>query len=63
MLWNQFCLIEVGLFCGGRLFTLAQTVVEHGSATVSFETYQASWSRPGRCDPLWRKVIAGCVPP
>jgi hypothetical protein len=32
MLWNQFCLIEVSLLWGGRSFTLAQRVVEHGSA-------------------------------
>lgn len=40
MLWNQFCLIEVCLVWGGRSFTLAQQVIEHGSATVSFETYR-----------------------
>ena len=39
MLWNQFCLIEVCLVWGGRSFTLAQSVVAHGSATVGFETY------------------------
>jgi hypothetical protein len=41
MLWNQFCLIEVCLLWGGRSFTLAQKVVEHGSATVGFEAYHA----------------------
>lgn len=41
MLWNQFCLIEVCLLWGGRSFTLAQSVIEHRSATVGFETYQA----------------------
>lgn len=40
MLWDQFCLIEVCLVWGGRSFTLAQTVLEHGSATVGFEQYQ-----------------------
>ena len=40
MLWNQFCLIEVCLVWGGRSFTLAQQVLEHGSATVSFDTYR-----------------------
>lgn len=39
LLWNRFCLIEVCLVWGGRSLTLAQTVVEHSSATVSFETY------------------------
>ncbi len=40
MLWDQFCLIEVCLVWGGRSFTLAQVVLEHGSATVGFEQYQ-----------------------
>jgi len=29
-----------GLAWGGRFLTLAQPVLKHGSATVSFETYQ-----------------------
>jgi hypothetical protein len=40
MLWDQFCLIEVCLAWGGRSFTLAQVVLEHGSATVGFEQYK-----------------------
>jgi len=39
VLWDQFCLIEVCLVWGGRSFTLAQDVIEHGSATVGFEQY------------------------
>jgi hypothetical protein len=40
MLWDQFCLIEVCFVWGGRSFTLAQAVLEHGSAMVGFEQYQ-----------------------
>jgi hypothetical protein len=40
MLWDQFCLIEVCFVWGGRSFTLAQVVLEHGSAMVGFEQYQ-----------------------
>ena len=40
MLWDQFCLIEVCFVWGGRSFTLAQVVLEHGSATVGFEQYK-----------------------
>jgi hypothetical protein len=40
MLWDQFCLIEVCLAWGGRSLTLAQVVLEHGSATVGFEDYR-----------------------
>lgn len=40
MLWDRFCLIEVCFVWGGRSFTLAQVVLEHGSATVGFEPYK-----------------------
>jgi hypothetical protein len=40
MLWDQYCLIEVCLVWGGRSIPLAQTVLEHGSATVAFEDYR-----------------------
>lgn len=41
ILWDQFCLIEICLAWGGRSITLAQNVIEHGSATVGFETYRS----------------------
>lgn len=41
ILWDKFCLIEVCLAWGGRSITLAQSVIEHGSATVGFETYRS----------------------
>ncbi len=40
MLWDKFCLVEVSLIWGGRSITLAQLVIEHGSATVGFEHYR-----------------------
>jgi len=40
VLWDQFCLIAVCFVWGGRSFTLAQMVIEHGSATVGFEQYE-----------------------
>jgi Transposase DDE domain len=39
MFWDTYCLIEVCLAWGGRSITLAQTVIEHGSATVGFNQY------------------------
>ncbi|MBW4540822.1 MAG: transposase [Myxacorys chilensis ATA2-1-KO14] len=51
MLWDQFCLIEVCLVWGGRSFTLAQTVLEHGSAMVGFEQYQPVLERAKRILP------------
>jgi Transposase DDE domain len=35
----RYCLIEVCVAWGGRSITLAQAVIEHGSATVGFEQY------------------------
>jgi hypothetical protein len=40
MLWDEYCLIEVCLVWGGRSFSLAQKVIKHGSASVSFEDYE-----------------------
>ncbi len=42
MMWDKYCLIEVTLAWGGRSLMLAQTVLEHGSATVGFEQYSAT---------------------
>jgi hypothetical protein len=39
MFWDKYCLIEVCVAWGGRSITLAQTVIEHGSATVGFDQY------------------------
>lgn len=38
---DRFCLIEICFVWGGRSFTLAQVVIEHGSATVGFDQYQS----------------------
>jgi hypothetical protein len=51
MLWDQFCLIEVCFVWGGRSFTLAQGVLEHGSAMVGFEQYHPLLERAKRLLP------------
>lgn len=40
MLWDQFCLIEVCLVWGGRSIPLSQKVLDHGSATVTYDDYR-----------------------
>ncbi|MEM6715384.1 MAG: transposase [Cyanobacteria bacterium P01_C01_bin.147] len=40
VLWNQYCLVEGSLMWDGRSLTIAQTVLEHPSASVAFEDYQ-----------------------
>jgi hypothetical protein len=39
MLWDRFCLVKVCVIWGGRSIPLSQVVLEHGSASVSFEDY------------------------
>ncbi len=41
MLWNTSCLIRLSVIYRGRAVPLGWRVIEHGSAMVSFETYQA----------------------
>jgi hypothetical protein len=40
MLWNTYCLIRLSVIYRGRAVPLVWRVIEHGSATVSFATYQ-----------------------
>ncbi len=53
MLWDKFCLIEICLIFGGRSITLAQVVLEHGSASVGFEHDR----------PVLEQVLARLPPP
>lgn len=54
VLWNQYCLVEVSLIWGGRSLTIAQTVLEHPSASVAFEDYQTVLEQ------AYRQLPAGC---
>lgn len=40
MLWNTYCLIRLSVIYRGRAVPFVWRVIEHGSAAVSFETYQ-----------------------
>jgi hypothetical protein len=40
MLWNTYCLIRLSVIYRGRAVPLVWRVIEHGSAAVSFATYQ-----------------------
>ena len=56
MLWDQFCLIEICVAWGGRSLTLAQTVIEHGSAMVGFQDYSPLLERVLKLLPTGCKV-------
>lgn len=40
LLWNSYCLVRLSLIYRGRAVPLVWTVLAHGSASVSFETYR-----------------------
>lgn len=41
MLWNTYCLVRLSLIYRGRAVPLVWTVLEHGSASIAYERYQA----------------------
>jgi len=41
MLWNTYCIIRLSLIYRGRAIPIVWRVLEHGSSSVAFETYQA----------------------
>jgi len=53
-LWNQYCLVEVSLIWGDCSLTVAQTVLEHPSASVAFKGYQAVLER------TYEQIPPGC---
>jgi hypothetical protein len=57
MLWNTYCLIRLSVIYRGRAVPLAWHVIEHGSAAVSFETYQDVLQEAKSRLPLACKVV------
>jgi hypothetical protein len=58
MLWNTYCLIRLSVIYRGRAVPLVWRVIEHGSAAVSFATYQdllaeAKSRLPFGCKVVW----------
>jgi hypothetical protein len=54
MLWDTYCLIRLSVIYRGRAVPLVWCVLEHGSASVSYDAYQALLDRaalvlPGHC--------------
>jgi hypothetical protein len=41
MLWNRYCLIRIAVIYRGRAVPLVWQVLEHGSSSVAYETYEA----------------------
>ena len=57
MLWNIYCTIRLSVIYRGRDVPLTWKVIEHGSASVSFETYEALLEEAKRRLPFACKVI------
>jgi hypothetical protein len=57
MLWNTYCLIRLSVIYRGRAVPLVWRVIEHGSAAVSFETYQDVLHEAKSRLPLACKVV------
>src|SRR5499427_7654241 len=57
MLWNTYCLIRLSVIYRGRAVPLGWRVIEHGSAQVAFDAYQALLDRAALLLPRGGKVI------
>jgi hypothetical protein len=57
MLWNRYCMIRLSVIYRGRAVPLTWKVIEHGSAAVSFETYQELLEEAKKRIPFACKVV------
>jgi Transposase DDE domain len=57
MLWNRYCMIRLSVIYRGRAVPLTWKVIEHGSASVSFETYQELLEEAKKRIPFACKVV------
>lgn len=57
MLWGRYVIIRVSLVYRGRALPLAWKVLEHGSASVSFDEYKSILEEASRLLPLHCEVV------
>lgn len=57
MLWGKYVIIRVSLVYRGRALPLAWKVLEHGSASVSFDEYKSILEEASRLLPLHCEVV------
>jgi hypothetical protein len=57
MLWDRFCHIRISVIYRGRAVPLIWKTIEHGSSTISFESYRALLERAVQLLPLECHVI------
>lgn len=57
MLWDQYCLIRISIIYRGRAIPLVWDVIEHGSSSVTFETYQPLLDKAQALLPLGCHIV------
>lgn len=57
MLWDQYCLIRISVVYRGRAIPLVWEVIEHGSSSVTFETYRHLLDKAQALLPLGCDII------
>ncbi len=57
MLWEQYCHIRISVIYRGRAVPLIWETIEHGSSTVSFESYRDLLEEAAKLLPLGSNVI------
>lgn len=57
MLWDRFCHIRISVIYRGRAVPLIWKTIEHGSSSVSFESYQPLLKKAAKLLPLGCNVV------
>lgn len=57
MLWDTYCMVRLSVIYRGRAVPLVWMVIEHGSATVAYDVYQALLDRAATLMPFSCRVV------
>ena len=57
MLWDTYCMVRLSVIYRGRAVPLVWMVIEHGSATVAYEVYEALLDRAATLMPFACRVV------
>jgi hypothetical protein len=57
LLWDRFCHIRISVIYRGRAVPLIWQTIEHGSSTVSFESYRPMLEKAAKLLPLGSQVV------
>lgn len=57
LLWDQYCIIRISVVFRGRAVPIVWHVLEHGSSSVSYETYKDLLDKAAKLTPLHCPVV------